>query len=850
MALNKEQINEIIEGIKSADASQKKQLAAALGVKGTTTSATGALSDEEISEQLLKQLALKKRIAEANGQIGESERLILEIYKELKKASEEGMAGMSQEQEELLKNLGLSKENIEETAKKIEKKLSPAFKAGQDIGDKFAGSIARKLGMASDSTNTFIGKAREMMTTLGDPEALSGFVQRVKEIFTFQNMAIGLYSKIIEASAAMMFAVDTASAGFAAQTGAGRMFTAQIREVTGDMMQLGITADDSGKAMGALFSKFPGFINLSHESQVELGKNVVALGKLGVAADVSAGLMGGLSKSLKISSTDAAKMVKGLAMSAKAIGKTMATTTAEFQEASKYLMTYGKDSVDVFNKIASAAMAAGVEVSDVLALSKKFDTFSSAAQTAAQFNAVFGSSLSALNLVTMDVADRLPYLIDQFKATGQNFDEMDRYSQLAAAQILGFGDDVDKTRKILNMSTSDFTKYNEEQKRAAETQKEYDEALKAALPVMQKFKVAAMKIFTAIVPAGEALNSFADFVIDAAEVLKAYFLPGLGAVTIALLFLTPVAWKAIFPFTAMAKSLTVIAGALTGTAAAAPPAAAGIIGAGGASQAAVIPVSELALGFGALALGIGVAAAGLAVLVFAIDGVNNPAQTAIGTIVALGLVLGAMAVVSAMAAKPIMLTAGAIMAIGGAVAVASLGVASIVMAFGFLIGQFQTLNGIGPSAVLVLLGFAGAIYALGAAFATMTIGVAGMLAFTAMLGVMALVADSIARITESLAEISVTGLSAGLLGLSNMLDTIDAKIGGADKVEVRSTIENLALISTGQSSNTIAKGADTVSAIQQALVGLEKVFEPKIDLTVELEGRELTAFVKRVGGKG
>ena len=63
-------------------------------------------------------------------------------------------------------------------------------------------------------------------------------------------------------------------------------------------MQFGVTAEDAGKSMTALYSKFPGFHNLTKENQVELGKNVAALEKLGVSADESAELFGSLTKNI------------------------------------------------------------------------------------------------------------------------------------------------------------------------------------------------------------------------------------------------------------------------------------------------------------------------------------------------------------------------------------------------------------------------------------------------------------------------------------------------------------------------------------------------------------------------
>ncbi len=820
--------------------------------------------NKESYEQRMAYHKLQKEILAAQGKEAEMVKEIGAAYEEYMKKSIDGFVDLKSataEQQEQIKQktadfqklMGLEGQNIDEIIEKF-KQMDRVFDSGTKAADKFGGSLANKLGMASHHSETFIGKMQELNKTLADPKARQAFTQRIKEIFTFTNMASSLLQKIAESTLAFAFGVDNATAKFAAATGAGRAYTDQIRTVGGEMMQFGVTAEDAGKSMTALYSKFPGFINLTKENQVELGKNVAALEKLGVSADESAQLFGSLTKTFKVTSKEATKMVKDLAFGAKAIGVPVSTMIKGFKEANKYLATYGKSSVKVFKQIAASAQAAGVEISDVLALSKKFDTFSSSAETAAKMNAVFGTSMSALGLVTMDVQDRIPYLVEQFKATGKEFGEMDRYSQLAAAQILGFGDDVEKAGKVLSMSTTEFGKYNEEQKKAAEQQKEYDQLLKDTMPVMMKFKMAFMKLATVLVPLTEHMNSFAQGVMDFAVKVRDHWGKALivfGLVGIAIMLLgAKIAGAAIgaaIPIGALAGAMGGLATALGSISVTGVPAGASITVVGNAAAGSATRMAPLIAAVGLAAVGIGVMAYGVADLVRAFGefpGAIGPVLITLGALTVMLIVLGAVGMKLGIG----MLAAGfAMLMFGTGVGIAAAGMSMLVEAFGGAIASLLVFNQIGFDTIGKIYLMATAITVLAASMALLSFGIPAMLALSGVLVAMGYVADRVAAVTENLAAIATGSVTSAFVAISEALSELDQGLSG--NVELRATIEDLALISTGQSSNTISKGVDTTSAIQNAFKGLEKVFKPQINLTVELDGKELDAKIKKTTSK-
>jgi len=829
--------------------------------------------DKETLEQRMEYHKLQKNILAAQGREIEALKQIGEAYEDylkknidgfvdLKSATAEQKEEIKKKTETFQKMMDLEGQSIEEIMDKL-KEMDRVFDEGTKAADDFGGSLARKLGMASHHSETFIGKMQKLNATLSDPKSRQAFAQRISEIFTFTNMAASLLSKITEATLAFAFGVDEAVAKFVSATGQTRQFTSEIRNAGGEMMQFGITAGDAGKSLATLFAKFPGTIDLTSSQRNELIKASTALERFGVSAETSATLMGSLTKTFKVSTKEAAKMVKDLAFAGQAIGKPISAMVAGFQEANKYLATYGKSSVDVYKKIASSAMAAGVEVSDLLALSKKFDTFSSSAETAARMNAVFGTNMSALNLVTMDVQDRMPYLVEQFKATGQEFDQMSRYAQLSAAQILGFGDDVEKARKILTMSTTQFAEYNEKQKEAAEQQKEYDQILKDSMPALLKLKMALMKLATVLAPFTETFNAFAQGVLDTAIYIRENLYPmlilaGIGLVAMvaflamgakALMAKAGAAALATLNIGALATSIGGLSTALGALKGVSIGAGASVTVVGNAAATAGTRMVPLITALGALFAGVGLAAGGLAALALAFKEAGVQGLFVIPTILALGAALYFVLQMLSKTPPQAVLGAGVILAVGAAFALAALGVAAAVTAFGYLIGQFQTLNDIGASTVAVFFGLAAGVILMAKAFTLLgnPLAIVAILSFTLLLSKMADVADRVAEVTGNLAAIATGNVTAAFTAIAAAMDELDQKISG--NVQLRATIEDLALISTGQSSNTISKGVDTTSAIQNAFKGLEKVFSPKINLTVELDGKELEAKIKKTTSK-
>ena len=180
----------------------------------------------------------------------------------------------------------------------------------------------------------------------------------------------------------------------------------------------------------------------------------------------------------------------------------------------------------------------------------------------------------------------------------------------------------------------------------------------------------------------------------------------------------------------------------------------------------------------------------------------TPLVAAAGT--AISGVITAMGAAFAAASPGLGAFALTILAVGAAIAMAAAGI-------GYMVESFAALGG----SAAELLSFVGAVYGLAGAIIALA-GVS-MLGAVSALGVIAFMG----------------ALAAGLYAVNSAIQ---------DNIELQSTLENLALISTGTSSRAMSeKVSATVQGIQEAV---SAIYQQKIEITLTINDGKLKDFIK------
>lgn len=405
-------------------------------------------------------------------------------------------------QDELLKQLGkegditteLNKLNLKRRAT-----LRDIKQFQKDIAAK-GESFAKSMGLAGKAADTTLGGIVKMADQMANAR-LEG-----KGFGEMLNVAVGnsfnmtnVLGTALDIIGQFVIGTDNAAKNFQKMTGFSGDFTSQIQGVYSNLVKTGISAEDVGKNYGALSQNFSGFNKNAESLNQELVTNISLLEKIGVDAATSGQNLDYFTRSLGMSTTKAKRLNMELATMGDGMSVSAAKMAADFKTVSGALSVYGDRMMGVFQRLAATAKATGIEVSSLMALGQKFDTFSDAAKNTASLNAVLGTNISAMEMMNMNEEERIQLLRQQIKMSVGDMNNLDKYTQQYIAQSLGMKD-VAEARALINMSESEYLSNVGAQKESAKTQKEMADQLEKLVPELEKMKLEFMEAVFAAKP--------------------------------------------------------------------------------------------------------------------------------------------------------------------------------------------------------------------------------------------------------------------------------------------------------------------------------------------------------------
>ena len=611
---------QILEAIKNASTENVKAFKDALGVSETTsTSRDTSELDAKALDMLAKRAQLTSQISKMKDLEYKAEKTrVLEIAQLLKdngdileadrQAAEDMIAALESGQDLASTRFNVAEldEVLDKIAemKDVEELRNAAVKEGRDVQAKSAAEgIAGMVGLKNYS-NSAIGKVTDLFASMADgSEAAQGQArilgEQLAEAFSPQAIGLAVFNKVLKESMKVLNAFDQGLATLAGKTGTVGKFNDVLYDTQRAGNLLGVSMEGAANAIIALNAGTSQFAKLSKQTQTDLAISTSQMERLGVSASDTAEFMENAFKIMGMGATEAIETQTELAMAGVQLGIGADKIVKDFNAASKTLAVYGKGSVKVFKGLAAQAKAAGVEVSTLLGIVQKFDTFSGAAEGAAHFNALLGTQLSTTQMLMMTEDERMKTLIQQVQAQGVAFGDMDRFTQKSIAAAAGITD-MNEANRIFSMSLADYEANSKELANNAEAQKKFDDAVQATVPTMKKFQNLATELIVMVQPALEKLGEIADYLTEAFQNMSKETKEALGTAAMAIAGILVVA------------PLFAVGGGFMAGLAAIGPAIAGI-GAGVATAAAAI--SGIAMtGIGAAALGaLALAGGGIAV---------------------------------------------------------------------------------------------------------------------------------------------------------------------------------------------------------------------------------------------
>jgi hypothetical protein len=484
--------------------------ASGLSKKDTSTSSSEdkarkktyeALATRELTKALEQYAATLKILKQNKDDLGLGESMISELLGvktieeaeallEISKGLKDTFDGMGNS---IAKSLGFSPNN--KLANSLDSISKKAASAGFVLANAFDEGNMRMLGIAAAAVSI--------------EQVLEGVFAVVTSVAT----------SIINMSKTVILAFDQAQAKINAATGATYKFNDSLYTAQRSVNTFGVTFDETSNSILALNRGLSFFVSANEKTQSKLAGTVAALTKFGISAEESTKLLSYFTNNLGMTAIDADEATKQLAMLSTSIGIDPSKMTADFMKASSSLAVYGQRSVKVFSNIAAAAKAAEVETSSLISLADKFDTFAGAADTAGKLNAILGTQLSTLEMIGQSEDQRIETLIRSVQSQGMAFDQMDKFTQKAIASAAGISD-LNEAQKIFGMNISQYRDMANQQQKSQDIQQKFNDALRAGMPLVDKFKVLFTEFIITLTPAFNALNDFMDGVLDFVQSLE------------------------------------------------------------------------------------------------------------------------------------------------------------------------------------------------------------------------------------------------------------------------------------------------------------------------------------------
>jgi hypothetical protein len=761
-------------------------------------------------------------------------------------------------------------EGYNELTKKANKTSDAFASLGQsnvDLIQKFAG--------LSKATNSVVDQTENLITAIGELTSEAGIANTL-------NLAA---DKMLKNSQELANSLDQARASYVKGSGDiieyGDNMNNIMYEASMNVTKFGTDVGPAGLAVRSAFSGISMEVNNLNKAQQSNYSSVLTtvnqLELLGVSAQTSTNAIRVMANTMStggVMTVDtmkaAADSVAKTTLELSKMGYSLSDSAAMFEKNSDLVTDFGEDAL---KSLAAISAQTRIEMSSLVDVANKFDTFETAAIHVGKLNALLGSDyLSVTEMMFAEPAEKVKMISTAFEDAGVSVDNMSesekKYTLITIQNTLG----LKNRQEALNFLNADefgraaqLEQQAENQLKNVDSQERLNKLINESVPVMEKLANAFKNIFSILEPVFTTINKylslFADDMNKVGDETKNFdYWTKLivGTISIATISMTSYALTIVTKTLAMnaanaasgalGRGLANLGGAANTAAGGLAPAANGAnnLGktAGGAWK------NTLALGAAILMIGVGIGAAayGVSYLAASFKGLGDaawPAAYAIGAFsaafVLLILVLGStvagpQAALTAAAVLVLLSVGAAAMMIGAGVEYAASGMAELVKAFSVLLvaasPSASAINDFTAAmARLVLL-----LFAMGSGPQAIAIGIG--IALLAGIGVAASsIGNSMKMATEGIQSFaSIVSQLGQLEGVVSLMKTLSDSIDSIGNKEIKINVEvvgDLEALKAISNITTVAAGTAAGNTTNQGsapTATTTQLAQPKIEI--------------------
>jgi hypothetical protein len=464
----------------------------------------------DLEEMLLKRQGeyrkeAQQELKDAKEKLEEQEKFAAGTDKQIKKEK-----AKLKEIKKYSKELDKVNKKIKKTKKDQDDFLDGFKNLGGGIGNVFKGISGmmdkvkklEKFGQFLSNFGKSMSKIPGLSKLAGPMTSLGGAIGRV-------GSALGALSTVaLAAVAAVAFLlyevvmltnkIDELSKKLSRNVGVGNVFQQQMFSTYRNAVATGASLDEVSEALGSVANNVSAFNQNNKQLNVSLATTITKLSRVGVDANTSSKRIDFFNRALGMTLERSADVTVEIALMGQTIGRTTKQMMNDFEQFSKRFVLFGGTAMRTFKEMSAMAKATGIEVSKLVSVSEKFDTFESAADHVSKLNSILGTNLSTVQMLNIDDAKRIDIIRRQVRASVGQFSSLNKYQKLYIAQAMGIND-VDEAQRLLNMSTAEYNKYLRGQNEQSAT-KNLDAFSKSLNTLGEEFAIIGRQILVGLEP--------------------------------------------------------------------------------------------------------------------------------------------------------------------------------------------------------------------------------------------------------------------------------------------------------------------------------------------------------------
>ena len=471
--------------------------------------------EQDLLQATEKLYANRNELLRRHNEIGDNNLKILQNTIELAKEDYEGnkqkLLDLIEQNKEKLKGIDLSKIEGDEKDRTIaQARIIVGLKEKENEAAKRAGEqtkaiISATTGVSDSWKNTLVGSLME-----GGSEGITKSGLALKDTFSSANIAGSLLMKVQESTIMMVKMADTTFATFNKTIGTTGELNNEIYDLSRNNTLLGFTLQETAQSYTALAGGFVDFRGLSQQNRVELAQTVTELQAIGINADLATKNISFFSKAMGLSTEQSISLSKELVAVAGALEMAPSKIASDFAAAASTLVVYGNRAVEVFKGLEAASKASGVEISNLISIASKMDTFQGAAEAAGKLNAVLGGGLlNSSQLLMASEEERIRLVIESVQSQGVQFNDLDKYTQKAIANAAGITD-MAEANKLFGMSVGAYDDYIAKTAVSSEEQADLEKRIQASKSAQEKFNYIMQAFAVLVMPILDFVTMLVD----------------------------------------------------------------------------------------------------------------------------------------------------------------------------------------------------------------------------------------------------------------------------------------------------------------------------------------------------